>query len=110
LGGEQSLYSRRLALRPSPIYKEAQIVLVWLGEGNSDSCIAFEAIEEPWGQGKVFSEAKWRALTNTFNGGYWDRLWIVREICHARQIILRCGTLEIDWASIISQSHFSELL
>jgi hypothetical protein len=92
------------------IYKEAQIVLVWLGEGNSDSCVAFEAIKESWGQEKVFSETERKALTSTFNGGYWDRLWIVQEICHARRIILRCDTVEINWASFISQSHFSELL
>jgi hypothetical protein len=85
------------------VYKEAKMVLVWHGQENSTSCLAFGALLRQV-HGKVLDEQK-NALRKTFEGGYWNRLWVVQELYHARQIIVRCRLLEIDWATLSKVAH-----
>ncbi|KAE9378831.1 hypothetical protein N431DRAFT_450765 [Stipitochalara longipes BDJ] len=80
------------------IYKEANTVLVWLEEEVAASPTAFTALSRPYDKHMLASEAE--AIFEYFLAGYWDRLWVVQELYHARRIILRSGSLQLDWASI----------
>jgi hypothetical protein len=78
------------------IYKRVGMVLVWLGEGDSEGHRAFETIKSqglnlPWPEGDYLADL------SIFHDGYWDRLWIIQEILHARRIRIRCSTFKVDW-------------
>ena len=86
------------------IYRKAKMVLVWLGEGDLESHKTFNTIKLrgmnlPWPEGECLAD------TPIFQTGYWDRLWIIQEIFHARRITVRCGTLEVDWELLIKALH-----
>jgi hypothetical protein len=80
------------------VYKKAQNVLIWLGEENEDTSIAFEAVQK-WNKDYQVTEQVRQANFKTFEGGWWDRLWVVQEAVHARSLLMRCGTLELSWES-----------
>ncbi|PMD39489.1 HET-domain-containing protein [Hyaloscypha variabilis F] len=86
------------------IYREAEMVLVWLGEGDSESHRAFEIIKSRWFN-LSWAESLPISQLPIFQTGYWDRLWIVQEIFHARRITVRCSTFEVDWERFISAFH-----
>jgi hypothetical protein len=80
------------------VYKKAQNVLIWLGEENEDTSIAFETARK-WNKDYQVTEQERQACSKTFEGGWWDRLWVVQEAVHARSLLMRCGTLELSWES-----------
>jgi hypothetical protein len=80
------------------VYKKAQNVLIWLGEENEDTSIAFETARK-WNKDYQFTEQERQACSKTFEGGWWRRLWVVQEAVHARSLLMRCGTLELSWES-----------
>lgn len=97
------------------IFKEANSVVAWLGEG-----------EERWGQcyfkwlGPGFNSNRsmpsfWPADTSEIEKGldfdrraalyfldrtYWKRLWIVQEIWLAKEIIIMCGSETCSWKQL----------
>jgi hypothetical protein len=77
------------------VYKKAQNVLIWLGEENEDTSIAFETARK-WNKDYQVTEQERQACSKTFRGGWWDRLWVVQEAVHARSLLMRCGTLELS--------------
>jgi hypothetical protein len=107
------------------IYKGAVRVLVWLGSPQLPSdngghswplehpSLAFEFLkttskpdifdlEEPKPLVKEFVEAPkfelyWKQLVGLFKLPYWDRVWIIQEICLARRIKILYGTMECEW-------------
>lgn len=87
------------------IYKEAKLVLAWLGEEDNASRMAFDFLLCPDTYDSSVLEYVEDALFDTFDGGYWDRLWIVQELHHARRIIVRCGPRELDWKLIRPRAH-----
>jgi hypothetical protein len=80
------------------VYKKAQNVLIWLGEENEDTSIAFETARK-WNGDYQATKRERQACSKTFEGGWWDRLWVVQEAVHARSLLMRCGTLELSWES-----------
>ncbi|KAK0652647.1 heterokaryon incompatibility protein-domain-containing protein [Cercophora newfieldiana] len=67
------------------IYSQAELVLVWLGEGNLGS---FE--ENGWDSG-WFSGL-------LFERRYWGRLWVIQELLLARRTLLMCGNDVLQWS------------
>jgi hypothetical protein len=95
------------------VYKKAQNVLIWLGEENEDTSIAFETVQK-WNEDYQVTEQERQACSKTFKGGWWERLWVVQEAVHARSLLMRCGTLELSWESFdegvgMSVGPFSEV-
>jgi hypothetical protein len=87
------------------VYKEAKTGIAWLGE---ESYASRMALDVPLGHfNDKISDERENALTNIFDSGYRDRLWIVQELCHAQQIIVRCGSLEIDWHTLSQFADYS---
>lgn len=88
------------------VYKKAQNVLIWLGEENEDTSIAFETAQK-WNDDYQVTEQERQACSKTFEGGWWDRLWVVQEAIHARSLLMRCGTLELSWESFNERVRLS---
>ena len=90
------------------VYKKAQNVLIWLGEENEDTSIAFETARK-WNKDYQVTEQERQACYETFRGGWWDRLWVVQEAIHARSLLMRCGTLELSWQAFNDEVDVSAL-
>lgn len=87
------------------VYKQARLVLVWLGEETVHTRLAFDSVRTsvPFDDKFEWNDS-FIAIDATFKGGWWSRLWVVQEAAFARQIIVRCGTLELDWEILAQKS------
>jgi len=107
------------------IYRRADRVLSWLGEGGKDTHLAFALIERwaeailstspdlrSWPNGEAmraaaatverpFDEQAWAAIWSLFRKTYWQRIWIVQEVFLARQCLMICGENEILFHKIL---------
>jgi hypothetical protein len=84
------------------IYEEADTVLVWLGEETPISRVAMAALSPADANyNSDHSDEEVLAAFDYFRESYWERLWIVQELYHARRIILQSGSLQLDWASLL---------
>ncbi|KAF2249482.1 hypothetical protein BU26DRAFT_519534 [Trematosphaeria pertusa] len=101
------------------VYRQAQIDLVWLGEEDKYSPIAFRWVKQthaallaakrrPKSTGQHVSpnsprigdstEEELEALRETFLiRSIWSRVWIVQEIVLSRDVILICGADSLLW-------------
>ncbi|KAJ9157597.1 hypothetical protein NKR23_g371 [Pleurostoma richardsiae] len=94
------------------IYRDAESVIVWLGDGTDDSGLAMRTVRE-WGPPEfkhdrhlldIFMksgfdglERKWTALNKLFSRPYWSRRWVFQEILLGRSVKLHCGSDVVDW-------------
>jgi hypothetical protein len=105
--GNRDERSKQVAFM-SDIYNEAMELLVWLGEESSASRVAFAFVQSSYKSlsflrlfgGKRLSFRETVAVRETFEMDYWHRLWVVQELYHAQRIMVRSGSLEIDWEDI----------
>jgi hypothetical protein len=79
--------------------RKPQNVLVWLGEETEHTPIAFEVVRQlsKWYR---LSDQEEHACSKAFEGGWFDRLWVVQEAVHAQSLVMRCGSFEIGWESL----------
>ena len=91
------------------IYSKADIVIMWLGEGEDDGDAALvflenfqEQLMSPGGIGSLmmsdddFDDA-WIAVGKLFKRPYWGRLWIIQEVLLARNPVVCCGAASCSW-------------
>jgi hypothetical protein len=83
------------------IFKRAAMVIVWLGDADNTSALAFRFIYP--GEARAYivqtddSETllegnnKLKVIETIFLKGYWRRLWIIQEFLMARDYVLQCG-------------------
>ncbi|KAF1953868.1 hypothetical protein CC80DRAFT_537139 [Byssothecium circinans] len=89
----------------SEIYGEAKSVCVWLGEGDDDSRMAFDFIQNEVTKLEDFDKLcespdaapKWNAMFSLMKRPWFSRRWIVQEIALAREARLYCGRKNIPW-------------
>ena len=89
----------------------AQQVVVWLGEEDEQSRVAFQLLDDPefakhhesasgyWAyKGHPWDEfAQLEAIKSAFRDrSWWKRLWVVQEICHAQTIQVQCGSKSLE--------------
>lgn len=99
------------------IYKQAKIVLVWLGPAADGSNLVFDVCNcehqteaERFKSGisdsypddsNGFLELRTlcaaKSLAAVFTRTYWSRLWIIQELCLAQDKIIFCGTRTTPW-------------
>lgn len=105
----------------SDIYTAADLVVVWLGLAADDSNTAVDFIANPkanwnregWdlispiGQAIRMNNTIEKAVVALLERRYWRRMWIVQELCLAREILVLCGTRALAWHHL---SSFVELL
>jgi hypothetical protein len=87
------------------IFRAASRVNIWLGEASNDSDLAMAFIPQI-SVVKVdllardpMVGASWKALANLMRRPWFTRRWIVQELAFAKQAVLLCGSLEVDWTS-----------
>ncbi|KAF2176770.1 hypothetical protein K469DRAFT_645244 [Zopfia rhizophila CBS 207.26] len=81
------------------IYGQANRVIVWLGETENDSDRALEEIRVAPGQYSMNSlngEVVLRAILALLQRPWFRRIWIIQEVAAARNILIICGSAEID--------------
>jgi hypothetical protein len=109
----------------STIYKSAKETIMWLGEETLHTQDAFNVIPRlsdarqglvdlplsgHRGQVKdrsalccadelqnLLTESVWIGLQNLYFRSYFDRLWIMQEICLSSKASIVCGSHSIDW-------------
>jgi hypothetical protein len=91
--------------RMGDIYGNARKVLVWLGKGNG---LVEEAMDfaqkqsqdmRPRRKGHA-TDTNWNCLEPLLNRDYWTRVWIVQEICLAKEALIICGRKSLSWRCI----------
>lgn len=90
------------------IYKSAKHVLAWLGLATVASRNAFDFLSRsyfsgPNGRRGLIEDHGWTAIKDLYHRDYWKRVWIVQEVCLAREVVIVCGRTQAPWA------HVSEL-
>ena len=83
----------------------AQRVLVWLGPETEASCEAFAFLSEtysgsPNNRRRLMKDHGWIAMKDLYQREYWQRVWIVQEVCLAREAVVLCGRTQISWSYI----------
>jgi hypothetical protein len=111
--------SHQIRFMPS-IYTNAFRVMMWLGEEEENTKLAFkmirdappESLAELVGNGNENSD-QWEALQSLLVRPYWSRVWILQEVLLSRSLgIICCGSFRIPWArlSIFFRNFTSGLL
>lgn len=82
------------------IYKTAVQVRVWLGPAADDSeyAMAYMAWQSSKGEERrsIIRKCQ-RATTKLLHRSWWERIWVIQEVAVAKQILLQCGRMMIDW-------------
>ncbi|KAF4628844.1 hypothetical protein G7Y89_g9300 [Cudoniella acicularis] len=98
------------------IYCRADKVLIWLGEQDLESDMAFDVLEALFSRGAPrpsktlpstftslyqLEEYHFAALKSTFSQrAWWKRIWIIQEAVFAKEAELVCGRRSISWSLI----------
>jgi hypothetical protein len=103
------------------IYRAAQEVIAWLGQGTYTSDQAMELITLPLENPRRQKESDiQKHLNDLFSRPYWSRVWVVQELASANQArrtcTLRCGhkyvtlyQFKVFLGHILRQIHISKL-
>lgn len=94
--------------RMSDIYRNAQNVVVWLGEEESDSDIGMDFISRLLDPG-FLGDDNWPstyargfyALARLLERPWFSRIWVLQEVAYARNVILKCGDHELHFMDIV---------
>ncbi|KAK6829855.1 HET-domain-containing protein [Apiospora arundinis] len=81
------------------IFESANRVVAWLGPEAANSGETVNAINEypattSFNKPVTFSPLEMRSLLSR---AYWTRIWIVQELCVAREILFLCGRETMSW-------------
>lgn len=89
--------SQQLSRIPQ-IYAKAEQVVVWLGVETDDSQHAQTLMRDVAHAGVPLNpDLDLRSVVSLFDREYWSRLWVVQEILHASDIVVRCGHSWLAW-------------
>lgn len=93
------------------IYEEAFEVLVWLGDEDNNSLLAWDLMEglmkhhETLGAVEKFvaswKEKDFTAILALFRREYFRRIWVVQEINCAKKAEAHCGSKSIPWLDFL---------
>ncbi|KAH8587428.1 heterokaryon incompatibility protein-domain-containing protein [Bisporella sp. PMI_857] len=92
------------------IYANAKKVLAWVGEADDTSPLAFDTLHQFAFDGDVDAvrlslepdiEERRLAIQLFLEREYFFRMWIVQEVVAAREVIILCGPLSIDFDKMI---------
>ena len=108
--------------RLDKIFAQAQIVCIWLGDGEDDSDLAMEFIPQVLDFGAfdklVRDETKerhWLALAKLMAREWFTRRWVVQEMALAHRATVYCGSRKISWpdmaaAAALFGTHWGEIV
>ena len=102
----------------SKIYSEARLVIIWLGEEDSNDKLAFDLLHKWYktsttSEGYTFNEFRelwtrsdgsaarnspqWSAVAAIFRRRWFRRVWVMQEAVMAADAILLSGSLSLPW-------------
>ncbi|KAI9695530.1 MAG: hypothetical protein M1820_008543 [Bogoriella megaspora] len=85
------------------IFRGARKTIVWLGEADDDGVTAMNLIrtiaEKPAQLTKLTEHVQY-SLLKWSRRSYWSRTWVVQEFLLAREIVLECGSVQLNWRDI----------
>ncbi|KAM0452999.1 hypothetical protein ACHAPV_009241 [Trichoderma viride] len=91
--------------RMGDIYRNARVVLVWLGPATPESDVIFNMCETQAvsAEKDALATISWEgevgdALDTIYQRSYWTRLWIIQELLLARSIVFFCGPKLTTWS------------
>ncbi|EHK50826.1 hypothetical protein TRIATDRAFT_210557 [Trichoderma atroviride IMI 206040] len=91
--------------RMGDIYRQARVVLVWLGPATPESDVIFDMCETHVvsAEHDALATISWEgeigdALDTIYQRSYWTRLWIIQELLLAKSIIFFCGPKLTTWS------------
>lgn len=86
------------------VYGQATEVLIWLGPHVKDTSLAVQAFQayaagdpETTTALRTRNSKPWRAVMKLVGNPYWNRVWIIQEIAHAKKKTIYCGDHELSW-------------
>ena len=88
------------------IYRSAERVYVWLGDGGSSSDFAFNSLKNSATSGPrpelptVSVNKQHQCFETLFMNPYWTRLWTLQERALAMELWMLCGTWLAKWQDI----------
>ncbi|KAH8892110.1 hypothetical protein GQ53DRAFT_822918 [Thozetella sp. PMI_491] len=100
-------------MRMAAIYRMATRVAFHVGPEDASALVAFKFLEDlaamkhaPDHQQKFDTvldssglDSPFGALVSLFRRDYWNRIWIIQEICNAKEASLFCGSTSIPWTT-----------
>jgi hypothetical protein len=125
--------SKQVQFVMDEVYKDAEEVLVWLGEESEDSDLAMNFMESwPVGTGQKSGDggnasdpnenlklafesavdaAAETALRALLQRPFWTRLWVLQEIVLAQKVLIICGHRCVPFESFVhAQSIWQQIL
>ena len=118
----------RQVLRMGDIYAKAFRVLIWLGEAEADTGLAFSYLHrwsdvgrEIIGKGEknimlrpselfqqldpmLFDRSVCKAFRHLFKRPWWQRIWVIQEVLLAKDARLLCGEQQCAWVTYLMAS------
>lgn len=113
----------------SDIYLKAENVIIWLGELEESTPLAWDLMRKlvslsqnerelielgsfrtgrsvPSPLGHLHTPAHWQAVVELLERTWFTRSWVVQEFVLAREITVLCGSLTLDWDHIVAISGY----
>ena len=106
------------ALQLKEIYKGAEEVVIWLGEGTKDMLAGMAFLEDFWEERPklgaklgeyLFGEGApvpWEGLCKLFRAEWWTRVWTVQEFLTATKLSVQCGNRAVHWRNLLEFTTF----
>lgn len=111
--------SKQVQFVMDEVYRDAEEVIVWLGEESEDSGLALDFVEawSNWnhhesGDGEdmppgeefmlAFDATAGDALDRLFQRPYWTRLWVFQEVVLAQKVQVICGRRRVLFESFVN--------
>ncbi|KAI1079509.1 HET-domain-containing protein [Whalleya microplaca] len=84
------------------IFAKAQWVFAWLGPEANGSDLAMEMLGAPQASSQQWEwpvevETACDAIIRLFSRPYFERMWIIQEICRAQDLMVVCGQHAVAW-------------
>jgi hypothetical protein len=115
--------SKQVQFVMDEVFRDAEEVVVWLGEGSNYSELALDLIESwaKWNEhessdggdllrvdrdlqlaldSSVGSAAE-TALKRLLQGPFWTRLWVLQEVVLAQKVLIVCGHRRVPFESFV---------
>jgi hypothetical protein len=112
----------------SEIYRDAEEVIVWLGEESEDSEFALDMLNRwawwgqhrfkdvkdlpfvDWGLEPFFNEPAKKAVKSLLQRPYWRRLWVLQEVVLAKTVQVVCGHRWLPFETFVQANSAWERL
>ncbi|KAK4194354.1 hypothetical protein QBC40DRAFT_319957 [Triangularia verruculosa] len=78
------------------IYALATRVLVWLGDSADESDQALDEIQKAAESSKKPAVCNQAAILALLGRSWFRRFWVLQEVAAARQILIKCGAIDVD--------------